>query len=132
MIYISLNGTCLLNNSTVYTPSNLGSSTCSSGASLAGAICSVLETATVFLCQTTQVILTSRLLEHYSSCIVALTEIPAMRTTVDLINLSPSLEELELFSNVVDRWVVNAIDKIPGYMKLCFPVVFDIGKRCRI
>ncbi|CAL9129483.1 unnamed protein product [Musa acuminata var. zebrina] len=70
-IYISLNGTCLLNNSTVY----LGSSTCSSSASLAGAICSVLETATVFLCQTTQVISTSRLLEHYSSCIVALTEI---------------------------------------------------------
>ncbi|CAL9062899.1 unnamed protein product [Musa banksii] len=71
MIYISLNGTSLLNNSTVY----LGSSTCSSSASLAGAICSVLETATVFLCQTTQVISTSRLMEHYSSCIVALTEI---------------------------------------------------------
>ncbi|CAD5189753.1 unnamed protein product [Musa acuminata subsp. malaccensis] len=129
MIYLSLNGTCLLNNSTVY----LGSSTCSSSASLAGAICSVHETATVFLCQTTQVILTGRLLVHYSLCIVALTEISALLPCLEpMFNIFPFLEELELFSNVVDRWVVNAIDKIPGYMKLCFPVVFDIGKRCRI
>ncbi|CAL9129489.1 unnamed protein product [Musa acuminata var. zebrina] len=51
----------------------------------------------------------------------------------DVYDVYGTLDELELFTNVVDRWDVNEIDKLPGYMKLCFLVVFnmanDVGYR---
>ncbi|CAL9774946.1 unnamed protein product [Musa acuminata subsp. burmannicoides] len=45
----------------------------------------------------------------------------------DVYDVYGTLDELELFTNVVDRWDVNEIDKLPGYMKLCFLVVFNMA-----
>ncbi|KAF3445381.1 hypothetical protein FNV43_RR10557 [Rhamnella rubrinervis] len=38
----------------------------------------------------------------------------------DTYDVYGTLEELEVFTNAVERWDVNAIDHMPDYMKLCF------------
>ncbi|THU59403.1 hypothetical protein C4D60_Mb07t01800 [Musa balbisiana] len=56
------------------------------------------------------------------------TKLVSLITVIDdVYDVFGTLDELELFTNVVDRWDVNAIDKLPGYMKLCFLVVFNMA-----
>ncbi|CAL9161032.1 unnamed protein product [Musa hybrid cultivar] len=35
------------------------------------------------------------------------------------------MDELELFTDAVDRWDVNATGKLPEYMKICFIALFN-------
>ncbi|XP_028772651.1 myrcene synthase, chloroplastic-like [Neltuma alba] len=45
----------------------------------------------------------------------------AMITRIDdMYDVHGSLEELKLFTEVVNRWDVNAMDELPDYMKICF------------
>ncbi|CAL9129487.1 unnamed protein product, partial [Musa acuminata var. zebrina] len=56
------------------------------------------------------------------------TKLHSLITVIDdVYDVYGTLDELELFTNVVDRWDVNEIDKLPGYMKLCFLVVFNMA-----
>ncbi|KAJ8461498.1 hypothetical protein OPV22_034424 [Ensete ventricosum] len=60
------------------------------------------------------------------------TKLISLTTVIDdVYDVYGTLDELELFTNVVDRWDVNAIDKLPGYMKLCFLGVFNMANDAR-
>ncbi|XP_062079567.1 myrcene synthase, chloroplastic-like [Humulus lupulus] len=43
----------------------------------------------------------------------------------DIYDVYGTLEELELFSNAVERWDVKAIKRLPDYMKMLFFVLFN-------
>ncbi|XP_074590127.1 monoterpene synthase 8, chloroplastic-like [Curcuma longa] len=43
----------------------------------------------------------------------------------DVYDVYGTLDELELFTRVVDRWDINAIDKLPDYMKILFLAIFN-------
>ncbi|XP_074566862.1 monoterpene synthase 7, chloroplastic-like [Curcuma longa] len=43
----------------------------------------------------------------------------------DVYDVYGTLDELELFTDIMERWDVNAIDKLPEYMKICFLAVFN-------
>ncbi|CAD5189752.1 unnamed protein product [Musa acuminata subsp. malaccensis] len=43
----------------------------------------------------------------------------------DVYDVYGTLDELELFTDAVDRWDANKIDKLPDYMKLCFLAIFN-------
>ncbi|XP_022928006.1 terpene synthase 10-like [Cucurbita moschata] len=49
------------------------------------------------------------------------TKIIALITTIDdVYDVYGTLDELELFTKAVERWNVDAMDKLPDYMKICF------------
>ncbi|XP_077238528.1 alpha-terpineol synthase, chloroplastic-like isoform X2 [Tasmannia lanceolata] len=43
----------------------------------------------------------------------------------DIYNIYGTLEELVLFTDVIDRWDVNAMEQLPDYMKICFMALFN-------
>ncbi|GLU22693.1 hypothetical protein SLE2022_387500 [Rubroshorea leprosula] len=48
------------------------------------------------------------------------TQVNALATTIDdVYDVYGTLEELEHFTNAVQRWDINAIEQLPDYMKLC-------------
>ncbi|XP_059627315.1 (-)-alpha-terpineol synthase-like [Cornus florida] len=48
-------------------------------------------------------------------------KVNALITAIDdVYDVYGTLEELELFTDAVKRWDINAIDQLPYYMKLCF------------
>ncbi|KAL9455762.1 hypothetical protein AB3S75_005061 [Citrus x aurantiifolia] len=54
------------------------------------------------------------------------TKANALITTIDdVYDVYGTLDELELFTNAVERWDVNAMDQLPYYMKLCFHVLHN-------
>ncbi|XP_077250101.1 alpha-terpineol synthase, chloroplastic-like [Tasmannia lanceolata] len=56
----------------------------------------------------------------------AITKCIQLITTIDdVYDIYGSMEELELFTDVVDRWDVNALEKLPNYMKICFIALFN-------
>ena len=53
-----------------------------------------------------------------------LTKVNAFITTIDdVYDVYGTLNELELFTDVVDRWNVSAMEQLPEYMKICFLVL---------
>ncbi|XP_023512351.1 terpene synthase 10-like isoform X2 [Cucurbita pepo subsp. pepo] len=49
------------------------------------------------------------------------TRIGALITTIDdIYDVYGTLDELELFTEAVERWNVDALDQLPDYMKICF------------
>ncbi|CAL5420908.1 unnamed protein product [Camellia sinensis] len=54
------------------------------------------------------------------------TKINSLITTIDdVYDVYGTLEELELFTNAVERWDVSAIEQLPDYMKICFLTLFN-------
>ncbi|CAF2002673.1 1,8-cineole synthase 1, chloroplastic isoform X1 [Brassica napus] len=50
----------------------------------------------------------------------------ALVTTIDdIYDIYGTLEELELFTDLVDNWDVNRLDELPEYMRLCFLILFN-------
>ncbi|XP_019085930.1 PREDICTED: 1,8-cineole synthase 1, chloroplastic-like isoform X2 [Camelina sativa] len=50
-----------------------------------------------------------------------MTIVNALVTTIDdIYDIYGTLEELELFTSMVDNWDVNRLDELPEYMRLCF------------
>ncbi|RVW96947.1 (-)-alpha-terpineol synthase [Vitis vinifera] len=43
----------------------------------------------------------------------------------DVYDVYGTLDELELFTDAVDRWDINAMDPLPEYMKLCFLALYN-------
>ncbi|KAK6138319.1 hypothetical protein DH2020_027903 [Rehmannia glutinosa] len=43
----------------------------------------------------------------------------------DIYDVYGTLDELELFTEVVERWGINAIEQLPDYMKICFLALFN-------
>ncbi|KAI3687969.1 hypothetical protein L1987_81674 [Smallanthus sonchifolius] len=58
---------------------------------------------------------------HYSLGRDSLAKAVAMITsTDDIYDENGTLDELEKFTDIVDRWDINAIEELPDYMKICF------------
>ncbi|VVB04071.1 unnamed protein product [Arabis nemorensis] len=55
-----------------------------------------------------------------------MTIINALVTTIDdIYDIYGTLEELELFTAMVEKWDVNRLDDLPEYMRLCFLILFN-------
>ncbi|CAI9101362.1 OLC1v1038669C4 [Oldenlandia corymbosa var. corymbosa] len=49
------------------------------------------------------------------------TKVNALITVIDdIYDVYGTLDELELFTSAVERWNVDVIDELPGYMKICY------------
>ncbi|WCJ31210.1 Myrcene synthase chloroplastic [Euphorbia peplus] len=58
---------------------------------------------------------------RYGYCRRMATKVNALITTIDdIYDVYGTLEELELFTDAVQRWDVNEIEQLPEYMKICF------------
>ncbi|CAL5435391.1 unnamed protein product [Camellia sinensis] len=54
------------------------------------------------------------------------TKVYSLITTIDdVYDVYGSLEELELFTNAVERWDISAMEQLPDYMKICFLALFN-------
>ncbi|KAI3944648.1 hypothetical protein MKW98_021106 [Papaver atlanticum] len=43
----------------------------------------------------------------------------------DIYNVYGSLEELEIFTDVIERWDCKAMEKLPNHMKICFLALYN-------
>uniref|UniRef100_A0A2N9HUY7 Uncharacterized protein n=1 Tax=Fagus sylvatica TaxID=28930 RepID=A0A2N9HUY7_FAGSY len=58
---------------------------------------------------------------QFGYCRRMLTKVNALITTIDdVYDVYGTLDELELFTDAVERWDINAMDQLPDYMKICF------------
>ncbi|KAM4076883.1 hypothetical protein ACJW30_12G098400 [Castanea mollissima] len=58
---------------------------------------------------------------QFGYCRRMLTKVNALITIIDdVYDVYGTLDELELFKDVVERWDINAMDQLPDYMKICF------------
>ncbi|XP_027155596.1 terpene synthase 10-like [Coffea eugenioides] len=63
---------------------------------------------------------------QYGSCRRMLTKVFALITMIDdIYDVYGTLEELELFTDAVDRWDVKAIDQLPDYMRVGYLGFFN-------
>ncbi|XP_052179007.1 probable terpene synthase 12 [Diospyros lotus] len=59
-------------------------------------------------------------------CRKGLTKVAALITVIDdIYDVYGSLDELQLFTNAVERWDINSIEKLPCYMKLSFLLLYN-------
>ncbi|XP_022877994.1 trans-alpha-bergamotene synthase-like isoform X1 [Olea europaea var. sylvestris] len=55
-----------------------------------------------------------------------LTKIAVLITIMDdIYDTYGSLDELELFTDIVERWDINALNQLPEYMRICFLALFN-------
>ncbi|KAJ9685395.1 hypothetical protein PVL29_017433 [Vitis rotundifolia] len=58
---------------------------------------------------------------QFGYCRRMLTKLISLITTIDdVYDVYGTLDELELFTDAVDRWDINAMEQLPQYMKTCF------------
>ncbi|GMN40957.1 hypothetical protein TIFTF001_010183 [Ficus carica] len=63
---------------------------------------------------------------QFGYCRRMLTEVNSLVTLIDdIYDVYGTLDELELFTDAVKRWDMNAKDQLPDYMKTCFLVLHD-------
>ncbi|KAA8526462.1 hypothetical protein F0562_008335 [Nyssa sinensis] len=63
---------------------------------------------------------------RFGKCRKGLTKVFALVTTIDdVYDVYGSLDELQLFTEAVDRWDINAVKHLPDYMKLCFLALYN-------
>ncbi|XP_042487137.1 alpha-terpineol synthase, chloroplastic-like isoform X1 [Macadamia integrifolia] len=63
---------------------------------------------------------------QFSNFRIELAKVTMLITTIDdLYDVYGSLEELELFTDAVERWDIKAIGQLPYYMKICFLALFN-------
>ncbi|KAG6689506.1 hypothetical protein I3842_11G178800 [Carya illinoinensis] len=56
-----------------------------------------------------------------------LTKIIAMASTIDdIYDAYGTLEELEIFTETIERWEISTIDQLPQYMQICYGALLDI------
>ncbi|KAF8409446.1 hypothetical protein HHK36_005522 [Tetracentron sinense] len=54
------------------------------------------------------------------------TKVNALIMTIDdVYDVYGTLDELELFTDAVERWDVNAMEQLPDYMKICFLALYN-------
>nr|AMP42989.1 putative monoterpene synthase [Xanthium strumarium] len=55
-----------------------------------------------------------------------LTKVNAMITTIDdVYDVYGTVQELEIFTDVVNSWDLNAVKELPDYMKICFLALYN-------
>ncbi|KAL6011675.1 hypothetical protein ACLOJK_002123 [Asimina triloba] len=55
-----------------------------------------------------------------------ITKVNQLITTIDdIYDVYGSLDELELFTDAVDRWDLNTVEQLPDYMQLCFLALYN-------
>ncbi|XP_047164199.1 isoprene synthase, chloroplastic-like [Vigna umbellata] len=63
---------------------------------------------------------------QYAICRKVISKIAILITFLDdIYDIYGTLEELELFTNVIERWNVNSINTLPDYMVLCFLAIYN-------
>ncbi|XP_014513051.1 isoprene synthase, chloroplastic-like [Vigna radiata var. radiata] len=63
---------------------------------------------------------------HQSECRKAVTKMFGLVTIIDdVYDVYGTLEELQLFTDAVERWDMNAINTLPDYMKLCYLALYN-------
>ncbi|KAI9177382.1 hypothetical protein LWI28_014491 [Acer negundo] len=63
---------------------------------------------------------------QFNQCRQELTKVAAFITTIDdIYDVYATLDELECFTNAVQRWDLKAVDDLPDYMKLCFMALYN-------
>ncbi|KAF2284333.1 hypothetical protein GH714_020588 [Hevea brasiliensis] len=63
---------------------------------------------------------------QFSYCRRMSTKVNSLLTIIDdIYDVYGTLDELELFTDAVQRWDVNAIEQLPDYMKLCFLSLYN-------
>ncbi|KAK9275270.1 hypothetical protein L1049_022532 [Liquidambar formosana] len=63
---------------------------------------------------------------QYGYCRRMSTKVHQLITTIDdVYDVYGTLDELELFTDAVDRWEINAVEHLPDYMKICFHVLYN-------
>ncbi|XP_020683629.2 (-)-alpha-terpineol synthase-like [Dendrobium catenatum] len=62
----------------------------------------------------------------YGFCREKLTQVGMLIATIDdVYDVYGSLEELELFTQIIDRWDIKGVVELPYYMKICFSALND-------
>ncbi|KAA3455918.1 terpene synthase 10-like [Gossypium australe] len=57
---------------------------------------------------------------------ITLTKIASLITSIDdLYDVYGTLDELELFTQAVERWDINAMELLPEYMEICFFALYN-------
>ncbi|XP_071722488.1 terpene synthase 10-like [Rutidosis leptorrhynchoides] len=63
---------------------------------------------------------------RFQHCRRAYTKLNTIITTIDdVYDIYGTLEELELFTDAVERWDLNAMEQMPDYMKTCFLALYN-------
>ncbi|TXG55305.1 hypothetical protein EZV62_020561 [Acer yangbiense] len=63
---------------------------------------------------------------QFNKCRQELTKVAALITAIDdIYDVYATLDELECFTNAVQRWDLKAVDDLPDYMKLCFMALYN-------
>ncbi|KAM3697273.1 hypothetical protein ACJW31_06G099700 [Castanea mollissima] len=63
---------------------------------------------------------------QFSNCRKELTKVTSLITIIDdVYDVYATLEELEMFTDIVQRWDVKAMKDLPEYMKLCFLALYN-------
>ncbi|KAK9155424.1 hypothetical protein Sjap_002904 [Stephania japonica] len=56
-----------------------------------------------------------------------MTKVIALTSTIDdIYDVYSTIEELELFTNAIEKWDASAMIHLPGYMKVCYKVLLDV------
>ncbi|KAK9269516.1 hypothetical protein L1049_001291 [Liquidambar formosana] len=56
-----------------------------------------------------------------------LTKVIAMTSIIDdIYDVYGTIDELELFTEAIERWDMNTIDQLPEYMKICYRALLDV------
>ncbi|KAF8391450.1 hypothetical protein HHK36_023755 [Tetracentron sinense] len=56
-----------------------------------------------------------------------LTKVISMTSILDdIYDVYGTIEELQLFTEAIDRWDISAIDQLPEYMKVCYRALLDV------
>ncbi|KAJ0707664.1 putative (E)-beta-ocimene synthase [Helianthus annuus] len=63
---------------------------------------------------------------QYRSCRVGITKAYALVTVIDdIYDIYGSLDELEMFTDAVKRWDINAIEHMPEYLQVAFKALYN-------
>ncbi|KAL2244876.1 UNVERIFIED_CONTAM: Trans-alpha-bergamotene synthase [Sesamum indicum] len=63
---------------------------------------------------------------HFGYARKILTKIAVLITIMDdIYDVYGTLDELEVFTQTIERWDINALDQLPEYMRICFLALFN-------
>nr|WKW91727.1 TPS3 [Cinnamomum burmanni] len=63
---------------------------------------------------------------QFGRCQEAVAKVVQLTTTIDdIYDVYGTVDELELFTNAVDRWDLEAMEQLPEYMKTCFLALYN-------
>ncbi|KAL0442876.1 UNVERIFIED_CONTAM: Trans-alpha-bergamotene synthase [Sesamum latifolium] len=63
---------------------------------------------------------------HFGYARKILTKIAVLITIMDdIYDVYGTLDELEVFTQTIERWDINALDRLPEYMRICFLALFN-------